>query len=194
MMSSSSRLARAALITATGALLAGCSSGSAHQNVFTMLTGFTGSFPTHVDEISDVGLPGLYNTSDHAVQLRRVQLVAQPSAVHVLNVRAYNSKQVGYGDVGSQAGDLHAECPKQFVPHPITSFTIPPHKLARYFVVIAFTISKPGTYHLGKAKIYYRTGGTTKWQYQNLNTTVKITNPPRPGLRPQPASAVCGRP
>lgn len=192
-MPRAARTARIALITVTGALLAGCGSAAAHQDVFTLLTGFYGSFPAQVNETIDVGLPGLYNTSDHAVQLRRVQLIDQPSALHILNIRAYDRAQVGY-NIGSMEGDLAIECPKQFIPHPITSFTVPPRKLARYFVVFSFTISRPGSYHLGKAKIYYRSGGTTKWQYQNLNITVNISTPPLPGPRPLPASAVCGKP
>jgi hypothetical protein len=55
------------------------------------------------------------------------RLVGQPPAVRVLNVRAYNIDVVGYWGL-TAVGDLPTECPGQFVPHPIGSFTIGPHK------------------------------------------------------------------
>jgi hypothetical protein len=70
--------------------------------------------------------------------------------VKLLNVRAYSIRQVG---------DLAEECPHQFVRHPIGSFTVAPGKPADYFVVVAFTISMPGSYHIDRVKIYYTTRG-----------------------------------
>jgi len=61
-------------------------------------------------------------------------------------------------------------------------------------VIVEFTISRPGTYHLRKLKVSYSTDGTRGWQYEYQRYTLKISNPPLPGPRPLPKSAVCGRP
>ncbi|HEY1967899.1 MAG TPA: hypothetical protein VGH89_08120, partial [Pseudonocardia sp.] len=72
------------------------------------------------------------------------------------------------------------------------SFSIPSRASSPWFVVIAFTISKPGRYFLGKVRIDYTTDGHKGWQYQDIGTTMVIGNPPDPGPTPLPASAVCG--
>jgi hypothetical protein len=61
-------------------------------------------------------------------------------------------------------------------------------------VIVEFKISKPGTYHLRKLKVSYSTDHTHAWQYEYLRITIKVSNPPLPGPRPLPKSAVCGRP
>src|SRR5258706_12258830 len=55
-------------------------------------------------------------------------------------------------------------------------------------------ISKPGTYHLDKLRLSYWTNGSRGWQYEYLKITYKISNPPLPGQRPLPKSAVCDKP
>jgi hypothetical protein len=175
-------------------LAAACGTSDGPQTVFSRERGVTASGPTHVDEINDESVPGLHNLSDHPVRLRSVKVVDAPRSLHLLNVHAYSIKHVGYGGVVGQTGDLPSECPGQFVPHPISSFVVPAHRDAGYFVVIAFTFSEPGRYHIRRIKIYYTTDGKDGWQYQNLNRMYAVSNPPLPGLRPEPKSAVCGKP
>jgi hypothetical protein len=176
-------------------LSSACSSSpSGPQTVIEAPDGFSVSGPAHVDEIMDAGLPDLNNVSDHAVRLRSVQLVGVPRAVQVLSVRAYNIERVGYGGVGLGVGDPVADCPQQFVAAPISSFTIPPHERPGWMVVIEFRITRPGTYLLKRVKIRYSTSGGTGWQYQYLNLTLYVAEPPRPGLNPDPGNNLCGRP
>jgi hypothetical protein len=186
----------AALPGLTGLLLASaCGSPAAGpHDVFAILNGFSDSAPMHVDEIIDAGLPGLDNTSAAPVRLRSVQLVDAPPAVRVLNVRAYNIQRAGFGDVQLMAGDLQAECPRALVPEPIDSFASPPRQAPQWFVVIAFRITQPGTFHINRVRINYRSQGHNGWQYQNLNLTLHVRNPPKPGPRPLPATAVCELP
>jgi len=59
-------------------------------------------------------------------------------------------------------------------------------------VVISFSIAKPGFYHFNRVKIRYVTDGHRGWQYQNLETSYKVVNPPLPGPVPIPRSGICG--
>ncbi|HEX9515670.1 MAG TPA: hypothetical protein VF940_05775 [Streptosporangiaceae bacterium] len=180
------------LVALVSALTAGCDTNG-QRNVFETGPGSVSeSGPAHVDEIIDESVP-LYNISDHPVRLRSIKIVGEPAAVRLLNVRAYNINKLGFGGL-SLSGDLPAECPGQFVPRPIGSFTTAPHKDPDWMVVIAFRISKPGTYHLDKLRLSYWTNGSRGWQYEYLKITYKISNPPLPGQRPLPKSAVCDKP
>jgi hypothetical protein len=66
------------------------------------------------------------------------------------------------------------------------------HRDSGWFVVITFSISKPGVYHFDRAKIRYVTDGQHGWQYQNLDTSYHIIDPPLPGPVPIPRSGICG--
>ena len=119
------------------------------------------------------------------VRLISVSLAKAPAEVQTLYVRAYNyghTKDVAIG----AAGDLPKECPAQYVPHGISAFITPAHSDTPWFVVITFTISRPGRYNLPRLMIRYTTGGRVGWQYQNINATVVIRDPAT--ARP-PASA-----
>jgi hypothetical protein len=106
-------------------------------------------------------------------------------------VRAYDYRQTKETVTGG-AGDLARECPDLFKPKPINSYITPPHGASSWFVVIAFTISKPGRYYLGKVRVDYTAEGEPGWQYIAIDTTMIIANPPDPGPMPEPSSAVCG--
>jgi hypothetical protein len=68
----------------------------------------------------------------------------------------------------------------------------PPQADSAWFVLIAFTISKVGRYHLNRVKIGYTTNGHRGWQYQNLNITIRVHDPAWPGpVPPLPKSAIC---
>ncbi len=43
-------------------------------------------------------------------------------------------------------------------------------------------------------RVGFPEGGHRGWQYQNVNSTVTVKNPPLPGPTPLPASAVCFNP
>lgn len=145
------------------------------------------------DEVDDIGMPlgWLHNATSHPVRLTSVRFAAPPHSLHMLNVTAYNYNENPNIGVISQLGVLPAECPRVFKPHPLSAATFPPHSDGNWEVILAFTISRPGVYHLNRVRLDYVTHGRAGWQYQNIYFTVTVTNPPRPGPRPLPASAVC---
>lgn len=190
------RLTRACATAAALAVAgAGCAApapaGGTPQPVFAMQPPGTESFPAHREEVMDVGVESLHNDTGHLVRLRYVRWVNKPAAAHILNIYAYNYQQLGHG-IDATEGNLPVDCPKEFHPRPVGSFTVPPHADSAWFVLIAFTIGKAGIYHLDRVKIGYTTDGHQGWQYQNLNITIRVHNPPWPGPMPRlPKSAIC---
>lgn len=59
-------------------------------------------------------------------------------------------------------------------------------------MVLAYTIRTTGVYHLNRLKIRYASHGHRGWQYQNMDTTITVVNPPLPGPVPIPRSGICG--
>ena len=181
------------LVGALAAMLicAGCASPQGgERDVFPASEGTTSVNPSHTDEINDIGLQLLQNFTKSPIRLRSVTLVSPPSSLHMLNVRAYDVTQTKQYILG-MLGVLTVECSDKFIPHPLDSFMIPAGRESPWFVVIAFTITKPGRYYLGKVRIDYTTDGHDGWQYQDIDTTMVIKNPPDPGPTPLPRSAVC---
>lgn len=156
--------------------------------------GFESRFPAHIDEVEDIGLPysWLDNASDASVRIAAVRFSHSPAALRTLRVYAVSYKDTAGGEgIISQAGVLYKECPHLFQPHPVTVVNVGPHSNANWLVILSFTISQPGVYHLNHVRIDYTTQGHKGWQYQTINTTVTVKNPPLPGPRPLPRSAVC---
>ncbi|HET7015581.1 MAG TPA: hypothetical protein VFI65_16810 [Streptosporangiaceae bacterium] len=172
-------------------LVAGCSSGQ--QAAFTVHSGFRSTLPLHTLEPADIGLSTewLHDETDHSVRITSVRFVDPPRALHMLNVYAYSFKDTNNAGVITQLGVLYKECPAEYKPHVIDSVSFPAHVDAPYFAVLAFTIARPGVYHLDRVRIDYRTDGNAGWQYQNTNTTITVKNPPLPGPKPIPPSGVC---
>lgn len=162
---------------------AGCSSGGGGQRtVFAVARDFgQGLHGDRPIDIVDLGLPQLFNTTDQRIRLRAVTLVSAPRAVHVRSITAYVFPDSGALGIGR--GDLLRYCRKTDRPYPVTAAIAPPHQYANWLIVIAFTIARPGRYHLGRAKVSYTTGGHSGWQYQNLNTTIQGIPTP-PGAKP----------
>jgi hypothetical protein len=175
-------------------LAAGCAGGQ--QDVFTPFTGFTSTFPTQTLEVNDVGLSAgwLHNQSDHTVRITSIRFVDPPRALRMLNVLAYSYQDTYYTGIISQAGVLYEECPHEYKPHHLGSVTFPAKSDPPWLVVLSFALTEPGIYHLSKVRIDYVTDGHSGWQYQDTNATITVKNPPLPGPRPLPPSAVCGPP
>lgn len=189
------RYRSAVLISALAALFmcVSCASpqaqGSQHA-VFPLSTGTNSTMPINTSEILDIGLYPLPNLSGSPVRLKSVTIASPPPELHILNVRAYNYDQTKNVVIGG-AGDLRTECPHQYKPYPVDSFITPAHAKSSWFIVIAFTISKPGRYNLRRLRIDYTTNGLEAWQYLEIDTTVVIRNPPEPGPTPLPFTAAC---
>ena len=189
------RLLRYTVIVGTAAASAGCSSlaplrGGARV-VLAVQTGITDGYTRNRNEIVDIGLPPLHNLTGYTVRLRWVRWVNQPASARIISVHAYTYAQVGHGFIGAE-GSLPIACPGQYKPVSVTSVVTPPHGDSRWFVVVTFTIAKVGFYHLNRVKIGYVTAGHRGWQYQNLDTSYKIVNPPLPGPVPIPRTGICG--
>src|SRR5215813_10062647 len=186
------------LYAAAAVLLAvapGCSSPAPRRDgsrvVLAVQTGITDGYTRNTDEIVDIGLPALHNLTGHAVRLLSVQWVGQPASARIIRIYGSAYADLGHGFIGAE-GNLPIACPGYYQPVPLTSVVTPPHGDSRWFVVISFTITKPGFYHFNRVKIRYVTDGQRGWQYQNLDTSYKIVNPPLPGPVPIPRSGICG--
>jgi hypothetical protein len=181
-------------LAALALLAGGCSAPAGGDPVFKMTGGYKFSFPIQVDEPGDIGLSvgWLDNTTDAAVHLTGVRFADPPAALHWINTLAYSYKDTHESGIIGNVGILQKECPRFYRPHPLSVVTVPAHANSRWLVVLAFTLSRPGRYHLPTVRIDYTTGGHHGWQYQNINTSVTVKNPPLPGPRPLPPSAVCG--
>ncbi|HEX7995222.1 MAG TPA: hypothetical protein VF506_14965 [Streptosporangiaceae bacterium] len=177
------------------ALAAACSGPDLRRDgppaVLAVQTGITDGYERNTNEIIDIGLPLLHNLTGHTVRLQSVRWVNQPDAAHIISVYAYRYADVGHGFIGDE-GDLPTASPDQYRPSPVTAAVTAPHRDSVWLVVIAFTISKPGLYHFHRAKIRYVVDGQYGWQYQNLDTTYHIADPPLPGPVPFPRSGICG--
>ena len=190
------KLAKAASCGAAvlACLAGGCSDAPGGEHtVFPLTAGrvsWTGT--SHIDEITEIGVPLATNDSGAAVQLVSVQLVSPPAGLRMREVDAYSTRGFPFGLFPYYLGDLPAECPQYYGhPRPVTAVTVPPHSPVNWIVSIVFTISEPGIYHFRHVKITYRSNGVQGWQYQNLNGTLRFIPPPDPGPRPLPRSAVC---
>ena len=168
-----------ACVVATTVLTAACegpTSSTAKKSareVFAVQHNFAAHWHASTADILDLGVPALHNLTDHQVDVLQVSMVDRPSAVHVLGVTAYNYRESG-GGVISQIGDLSRDCPKKYVPHPVEAAVTPPRSDSAWFLVIAFQVSHPGTYHLDKLRIDYADASGRGWQYQNVNTTLSV--------------------
>jgi hypothetical protein len=149
--------------------------------VFKAVKGLRVEGPAPVNEILDLGLPCINNLSDSTVELRSVQLVSPPTAVRFVNVRAYLWQQVGFGWLMSAFGDLPKQCSREFTPHPVKAVVTKPRSNSQYMVIIALTISRPGTYHLHKVKMTYVADGKKGWQYQYFDTVIHAFRGHYPG-------------
>ena len=182
-------------IVGTLAAAAGCSHSArgeaAPQAVLAVQTGITDGYTRNTDEIVDIGLPPLHNLTGHAVRLLSVLWLGQPASARIISIYGSTYGALGHGFIGAE-GNLPIACPGYYQPVPVTSVVTPPHGDSRWFVVISFTIAKPGFYHFNRVKIRYVTDGHRGWQYQNLYTSYKIVNPPLPRPVPIPRSGICG--
>jgi hypothetical protein len=171
----------AALLTAV--LAAGCSSAPGGPAVFTATGGFSSRFPLHTDEVGNIGLNygSLDNTTGSPVRLTGVSFVDPPAALKMGRVYAVSFADSHDTGVISEVGVLYLECPHFFRAHPLSVVTIRPHSSSRWLVIVSFTFSRPGVYHLNRVRVDYTTAGRHGWQDQSVNTTATVRNPPRPG-------------
>jgi hypothetical protein len=169
------RLAGTASATIAAAVLAvGCGGSGSGVVAYSLQTGYTAQGQATTSTIIDLGLPELYHQTSRPVRMLWVRPAGWPAVVHLISVTAYNYFEVGSGIIADY-GDLPRECPKLYRPHPLTDVVTAPHEASDWFVVLAFTIPRPGRYHLNRVKIGYEAGGQRYWQYQNTDTEWAVT-------------------
>jgi len=80
-------------------------------------------------------------------------------------------------------GTQSAGCPKNYLgPQPVKAITLEPHKAGHWIARILLTVTAPGTYHFGRARITYELTGVGGWQYQDVGLVVRYAEPRRPPL------------
>ena len=122
-------------------------------------------------DVLDMGL-SLTNVTGSTVALQGVRLVSVPRSVRLRSVTAYGPDA---DPVGLVRGDLLRYCRQVDKPFPVTADVTRPHSESSWSVVLGVTFTRPGTYHLTRAKVFYRTDGHSGWQYQDLDTTITVT-------------------
>lgn len=116
-----------------------------------------------------------WNLTAAPVRLVRLSLVGDQPAVRLIGTAVYNSGPTG-GFPVEMVGNLPRECPRDYVPSPITSLTVRPHQWSRWFAVVAIKILKPGTYHIGNVRIDYSTPSGPGWQNWNTHMTLRVSD------------------
>jgi hypothetical protein len=166
------------------ALTAGCTSTSTHrhrgeQAAFAVVTGFgQGLRDSTPLDIVNVGVPDLYHHTSHTIRIREVSLSSAPRAVRLLNVTAHPGQAVGV-----IRGNPLKRCQASYPAYPVTDAVTAPHANSNWHLVLAITITRPGTYDLRRVKIRYTINGRTRWQYQNIFTTIHVLTA-HPGTKP----------
>ena len=150
--------------------LVGCSSAGG-ENVFAVFAPSADGGPVTTVDVLDIGL-SLTNLTGSTVTLQGVRLVSVPRSVRLRSVTAYGPDA---DPVGLIRGDLLRYCRQIDKPYPVTADVTRPHSQSPWTVVLAVTFTRPGTYHLTRAKVFYRTEGHSGWQYQDLDTTITVT-------------------
>lgn len=155
----------------------GCAAArpESRHNVFSVVKGFTQGISATTADVVDVGIQpfGLSNVTGHSVRLLGVSLVSASPSVRLRSITAYGP---GEG-VGIVHGDLLKHCPSN-KPYPVSDDVTPPHSSSRWNIVLALVFAKPGRYYFRDVKIVYTTNGQRGWQYENLFTTIVITEAP----------------
>jgi hypothetical protein len=139
--------------------------------VFAVATGFGQGMGdiTTIDTV-DVGIPDLHNVTDRAVRIRAVSIPDVPPAVRLDGVTAHPGQGVGI-----ITGNLVKLCRTTYPTFPVTDAVTRPHAESTWHLVLAITFTQPGKYYLRRARIYYTTNGQNGWQYQNLFTTISVS-------------------
>jgi hypothetical protein len=146
-------------------------------------------YRVHTDEPVDL-IIWFRNTSGQSARLRELSLAGASGAVRTISANVYSLERIGYNPA-TAVGILSKECPSKFVPKPVSSLTVPGHDESDWIGVIALRVTRPGTYLIQRIKFSYSEGTNRYWQYYNDPVSLMVSDPPMPGPRPLPPSAVC---
>jgi hypothetical protein len=144
-------------------------------------TGLVTISGVHVGVLTSIAVSFPSNSAAGTVHVRSVELVDPSPGVHMQGTAAFRVQGLpglppsGQEDFGTRSPG----CPKNYLgPRPVTAITLAPHKTGHWIAQILFTVSAPGTYHFGKAKIFYTVGGVRTWQYESLGLAIRYDDPP----------------
>ncbi len=163
-------------------LVSGCSGGLGERQVFENGRENT-SGPVHTDELFDIVVQFM-NLTGATVHLVSLSLVGAQPNLRFVGTSMYNIHRLG-GFPAEGLGNLHSECPRDFVPYPVNSINVAPYQHSNWFGVLTIRMLKPGRYVISQVKITYSIAGRTGWQYFSSNLTLTVRSPPQPGPRPK---------
>lgn len=182
------RILLASGLAAIAVVLAGCSSGLGQHQVFLagreVLRG-----PAHTDELVDIVVQ-FSNLTGNPVRLVSLSLATSLPGVRVIGTSVYDERLAGSAPAVDM-GDLPAECPGKFIPHPVSSLVVAPRQYSDWYGVLTIRITRPGRYAIPPVRITYSTAGGQGWQDQLASLTLIVSNPPLPGPRPVPRDQAC---
>jgi hypothetical protein len=143
----------------------------------------------HVGVLTAIEVSFPSNSAAGTVHVRSVRLVDPSPGVHMQGADAFRVRGLpglppsGQEDFGTRSPG----CPENYLgPRPVTAITLAPRKAGHWIAEILFTVTAPGTYHFGTAKIVYTVGGVRSWQYESLGLVIRYVDPPRPAVGPVP--------
>lgn len=171
---------------------AGCTVNSRSERVVFRLVGEQTSGPAHTAELINIVTP-FTNLTDEPVHLTRISLASPMKSERLIGSSVYDARRLGFLPL-LEFGNLPVECPKKFIPARVGSLVVQPHKFSSWFGVVTIRIMRPGKYVLGRLRIDYSTPSGNGWQYQNVNITLTVSDPPLPGPKPVPRNQVCPTP
>ncbi len=163
--------------------------GDGGQVVFELMGDVHIHGPVHTAELYD-NVTLLTNVTGERVHLVSVSLASPVRFVRFVGATAFDSRRLRGFPVAS-LGDLPVECPKKYIPAPVSSVVVRPHQFSPWFVVVTIRIMRPGRYVLPGLRIDYTTPSGSGWQYYGTNTTLTVSNPPLPGPRAESAFQAC---
>jgi hypothetical protein len=179
-------LALAGALVVPGLLLiAGCGSGGPSKVFQNAPPGFD-IYTVNVAEPTDIILY-FVNVSGEAVRLVSVSVPSASKAMQVIDTSVYDRRRIGYSPA-SGLGILPEECPRNYIPAPVSSLTVPAHSGSPWIASVTIRFDRPGTYWLSRFKIDYTTSQGSGWDYLINPVRLTVREPALPGPKPEPPS------
>lgn len=162
--------------------LTGCAGSP--DTVFANPSGGYFTYTVNVDEPTDIILY-LTNTSGQPVHLVSISVPSPSKPMRLISTSVYDVRKIGY-QPATDLGILPLECPRNYVPHPVSSLTVPAHAGSPWVASVAIRFDKPGVYWLHRFRIDYTTPQGSNWEYLIDPVKLTVREPARPGPKPEP--------
>lgn len=174
----------AVMITSITLMVASCSSSNGQRSVFQNAPNGYYTYSVNVDEPADIMLYFI-NTSGNPVHLTSISIPEPDRAMRLINTSVYDTRKIG-DSPATALGILPEECPRNFVPAPVSSLTVPGHSTSPWIASVTIKFNRPGTYWLHRFRIRYTTRQNSDWQYLIDPVRLTVRMPALPGPKPEP--------